>query len=104
PGLKRIEDATRIRRTILVAFERAELTHDDAERQRLLTFVIVGVGGPGAEMGGAIAEIARQTLANDFRRIDPRTSRIILLEAGPRVLPTLPEDFFAYAVRGARPG
>lgn len=68
PGLKRIEDATRIRRTILVAFERAELTHDDAERQRLLTFVIVGGGATGVEMAGAIADIARQTLANDFRR------------------------------------
>ncbi len=99
PGLKRIEDATRIRRTILVAFERAELTHDDAERQRLLTFVIVGGGATGVEMAGAIADIARQTLANDFRRIDPRTSRIILLEAGPRVLPTLPEDLSDYAVR-----
>jgi NADH dehydrogenase len=65
-----------------VAFERAELTHDDAERQRLLTFVIVGGGATGVEMAGAIADIARQTLANDFRRIDPRSSRIILLEAG----------------------
>ena len=97
PGLKRIEDATRIRRTILLAFERAELTHDDAERQRLLTFVIVGGGATGVEMAGAIADIARQTLANDFRRIDPRSSRIILLEAGPRVLPTLPEDLSDYA-------
>jgi NADH:ubiquinone reductase (H+-translocating) len=99
PGLKRIEDATRIRRTILVAFERAELTHDDAERQRLLTFVIVGGGATGVEMAGAIAEIARQTLANDFRRIDPRNSRIILLEAGPRVIPTLPGDLSQYAER-----
>jgi NADH dehydrogenase len=99
PGLKRIEDATRIRRSILLAFEHAELTHDDAERQRLLTFVIVGGGATGVEMAGAIAEIARQTLAKDFRRIDPRSSRIILLEAGPRVLPTLPEDLSAYAER-----
>jgi NADH dehydrogenase len=99
PGLKRIEDATRIRRSILLAFEQAELTHDDAERQRLLTFVIVGGGATGVEMAGAIADIARQTLANDFRRIDPRTSRIILLEAGPRVLPTLPEDLSDYAAR-----
>jgi len=99
PGLKRIEDATRIRRSILLAFEHAELAHDDAERQRLLTFVIVGGGATGVEMAGAIAEIARQTLAKDFRRIDSRSSRIILLEAGPRVLPTLPEDLSAYAER-----
>jgi NADH:ubiquinone reductase (H+-translocating) len=99
PGLKRIEDATRIRRSILLAFEHAELAHDDVERQRLLTFVIVGGGATGVEMAGAIAEIARQTLAKDFRRIDPRSSRIILLEAGPRVLPTLPEDLSAYAER-----
>ena len=99
PGLKRIEDATRIRRSILLAFEHSELAHDDAERQRLLTFVIVGGGATGVEMAGAIAEIARQTLAKDFRRIDPRSSRIILLEAGPRVLPTLPEDLSAYAER-----
>jgi NADH:quinone reductase (non-electrogenic) len=99
PGLKRIEDATRIRRSILLAFEQAELARDDAERQRLLTFVIVGGGATGVEMAGAIAEIARQTLAKDFRRIDPRSSRIILLEAGPRVLPTLPEDLSMYAER-----
>ena len=97
PGLKRLEDATRIRRSILLAFERAELAGNDAERQRLLTFVIVGGGATGVEMAGAIAEIARQTLANDFRRIDPRSSRIILLEAGPRVIPTLPEDLSRYA-------
>ena len=99
PGLKRIEDATRIRRSILLAFERAELAGNDAERQRLLTFVIVGGGATGVEMAGAIAEIARETLANDFRRIDPRNSRIILLEAGPRVIPTLPEDLSRYAER-----
>jgi NADH:ubiquinone reductase (H+-translocating) len=99
PGLKRIEDATRIRRSILLAFERAELAGDDTERQRLLTFVIVGGGATGVEMAGAIAEIARQTLAKDFRRIDPRSSRIILLEAGARILPTLPEDLSRYAER-----
>jgi NADH:ubiquinone reductase (H+-translocating) len=99
PGLKRIEDATRIRRSILLAFEQAELAGNDAERQRLLTFVIVGGGATGVEMAGAIAEIARQTLAKDFRRIDPRSARIILLEAGPRVLPTLPEDLSRYAER-----
>jgi NADH dehydrogenase len=99
PGLKRIEDATRIRRRILLGFEQAELATDEAERQRLLTFVIVGAGATGVEMAGAIAEIARQTLAKDFRRIDPRTARIILLEAGPRVLPTLPQDLSDYASR-----
>src|SRR5262249_1860045 len=77
----------------------AELAHGDGGRQRLLSFVIVGGGATGVEMAGAIAEIARQTLAKDFRRIDPRSSRIILLEAGPRVLPTLPEDLSAYAQR-----
>jgi NADH dehydrogenase len=88
PGLKRIEDATRIRRSILSAFEQAELIRDDAERKRLLTFVIIGGGPTGVEMAGAIAEVARQTLARDFRRIDPRTARIVLIEAGPRLLPT----------------
>jgi NADH:ubiquinone reductase (H+-translocating) len=99
PGLKRIEDGTRIRRSILLAFEHAELARDQAERERLLTFVIVGGGATGVEMAGAIAEIARQTLAKDFRRIDPRSSRIILLEAGPRILPTLPDDLSDYARR-----
>jgi NADH dehydrogenase len=96
PGLKRIEDATRIRRSILIAFEKAELTNNTAERQRLLTFVIVGGGATGVEMAGAIAEIARQTLAVDFRRIDPRTARIALIEAGPRLLPTFPAKQSAY--------
>src|SRR5690349_17613392 len=97
PGLKRIEDATRIRRSILLAFERAELTDDAAERSRLLSFVIIGAGATGVEMAGAIAEIARYTIAMDFRRIDPRTARIILIEAGPRVLPTLSNDLSDYA-------
>jgi NADH dehydrogenase len=97
PGLKRIEDATRIRRSILLAFERAELTDDAAERSRLLTFVIIGAGATGVEMAGAIAEIARYTIAMDFRRIDPRTAQIILIEAGPRVLPALSEDLSKYA-------
>ena len=96
PGLKRIEDATRIRRRILIAFERAELTSDEAERRRLLTFVVVGAGATGVEMAGAIAEVARQTLAMDFRNIDPRTARIVLIEAGPRVMPTFPENLSDY--------
>jgi NADH dehydrogenase len=97
PGLKRIEDATRIRRNILSAFEEAELARDEAERKRLLTFVIIGGGPTGVEMAGAIAEIARQTLARDFRRIDPRTARIVLIEAGPRLLPTFSERHSNYA-------
>ena len=97
PGLKRIEDATRIRRSILLAFERAELTDDMTERARQLTFVIIGAGATGVEMAGAIADIARHTIAKDFRRIDPRTAQIILIEAGPRVLPTLSDDLSDYA-------
>jgi NADH:ubiquinone reductase (H+-translocating) len=87
PGLKRVEDATRIRRRILIAFERAELATDAAERQRLLTFAIVGGSATGVEMAGAISEVARQTLAMDFRCIDPTTARIVLIEAGPRHAP-----------------
>jgi NADH dehydrogenase len=90
PGLKRIEDATRIRRRILIAFERAELATDATERHRLLTFAIVGGGPTGVEMAGAISEVARQSLGMDFRRIDPAAARIVLLEAGPRIMPTMP--------------
>lgn len=97
PGLKRIEDATRIRRSILSAFERAELADNDGQRRRCLTFVIVGGGPTGVEMAGAIAEVARQTLARDFRRIDPRTARIVLIEAGARVLPAFSEQHSNYA-------
>ncbi|HET9175258.1 MAG TPA: NAD(P)/FAD-dependent oxidoreductase, partial [Pseudolabrys sp.] len=99
PGLKRIEDATRIRRSILIAFELAELTHDREQRRRLLTFVIVGGGATGVEMAGAIADVAGQTLAADFRRIDPRSARIVLVEAGPRLLPTFPPSLSDYALR-----
>ena len=97
PGLKRIEDATRIRRQILLALERAEIGTDEEERRRLMTFVIVGGGPTGAEMAGAIAEIAMHTLKADFRRIDPRRSRILLIEAGPRILPAFPEALSDYA-------
>src|SRR5216683_5996808 len=99
PGLKRIEDATRIRRRILIAFERAELTSNEAKRRRLLTFAIVGGGATGVEMAGAIAEVARQSLAMDFRRIDPTTARIALIEAGPRIMPALPENLSDYVRR-----
>jgi NADH dehydrogenase len=97
PGLKRIEDATRIRRHILSAFERAEISGDQSRCRALLTFVIVGGGPTGVELAGAIAEVARQTLARDFRRIDPRLSRIVLIEAGPRLLPGFSERHSAYA-------
>jgi NADH dehydrogenase len=90
PGLKHIEDATRIRRSILIAFEQAEIVTDPIEQHRLLTFVIVGGGATGVEMAGAIAEIAQQTLHADFRRIDPRSARIVLIEAGNRLLPAFP--------------
>ena len=99
PGLKRIEDATRIRRRILIAFERAELAAGESERRRLLTFVIVGGGATGVEMAGAIAEVARQSLAIDFRHIDPKTARIVLVEAGPRVMPAFPQKLSDYVVR-----
>jgi NADH dehydrogenase len=91
PGLKKIEDATDIRRKILNAFERAETSDDLAERRRLLNFVIIGAGATGVELAGAIAELARKALADDFRNIDPRDARVVLVEAGPRVLPTFPE-------------
>jgi NADH:quinone reductase (non-electrogenic) len=92
PGLKRIEDATEIRRRILLAFELAESETDEAERRRLMNLVVVGGGPTGVELAGAIAELARRALAQDFRHIDPRAARIILVEAGPRVLATMPED------------
>ncbi|MBL8839048.1 MAG: NAD(P)/FAD-dependent oxidoreductase [Alphaproteobacteria bacterium] len=97
PGLKKIEDATAIRRHILTAFERAEVAEDAAERRRLLNFVIVGGGPTGVEMAGAIAELAKRALARDFRVIDPRQTRVILVEAGPRLLATFPEDLSAKA-------
>jgi NADH dehydrogenase len=86
PGLKTIDDATYIRRRILLAFEKAETEPDPAERTRLLNFVIVGGGPTGVEMAGAIAELANRALAKDFRSIDPRCARIILVEAAPRLL------------------
>lgn len=88
PSLKTVEDATAMRGAVLGAFERAELQAHPAERADLQTFVLVGAGPTGVEMAGALAELARATLAEDFRRIDPRKSRIVLIEAGPRILPT----------------
>jgi NADH:ubiquinone reductase (H+-translocating) len=99
PGLKRIEDATEIRRRLLRAFEAAEVSEDAAERRRLMNFIVVGGGPTGVELAGACAEVARHVLSRDFRRIDPRTSRILLIEAGPRILPSFPENLAAYARR-----
>ncbi len=98
-GLKSIEDATAMRRRILVAFERAEDSGDDVERHRLLTFVIIGGGPTGAELAGALAELAKAALARDFRHIDPTTARIILIEAGPRLLPSFPPALSEVAAR-----
>jgi NADH dehydrogenase len=97
PGLKSIDDATLIRQRILMAFEQAEMTNDESERLRLLTFVVVGAGPTGVELAGTIAELARWTLAADFRHIDSRSARIVLLEAGPRVLPAMPTELTVYA-------
>jgi NADH dehydrogenase len=99
PGLKTITDATTIRRRILLAFERAETATDAAERARQLTFVIIGGGPTGVEMAGAIAELARVALIRDFRHIDPRDARILLLEGGDRLLPALAPNLSAYARR-----
>jgi NADH dehydrogenase FAD-containing subunit len=99
PGLKKIEDATDIRRRILLAFEQAESAVDPAERQALLTFLIVGGGPTGAELAGAIAELASKALVAEFRTIDPREARVVLIEAGPRLLPAFPERLSAIAKR-----
>jgi NADH dehydrogenase len=97
PGLKTLEDATTIRGRILLAFEEAERQEDEQKRAALLTFVIVGAGPTGVELAGTIAELAHATLPTDFRRIDTREARIVLIEAGPRVLPAFAEDLSSYA-------
>jgi NADH dehydrogenase len=97
PGLKTLEDATTLRRHILVAFERAERETDPARRAARLTFVIVGAGPTGVELAGTIIELARHTLPPDFRNIDTRKARVVLIEAGPRVLAGFPDDLSAYA-------
>lgn len=96
PGLKDLDDATGIRRRLLLAFERAEMTSNPDLRARLLTIAIVGGGPTGVEMAGAVAELARRALATDFREIDPRKTRVLLLEAGPRLLPGFPEQLSRY--------
>ncbi|MFI5182607.1 MAG: NAD(P)/FAD-dependent oxidoreductase [Thermoanaerobaculia bacterium] len=99
PGLKTIEDATEMRRRILLAFESAEREGDPDRRRALLTFVIVGAGPTGVELAGALAEIARHTLTGDFRVIDPSEARIVLLEGGKRILPSYAPDLSAKAAR-----
>jgi NADH dehydrogenase len=91
-GLKTLEDAIEIRRRVLLAFEEAEKTQDESRRTPLLTFVVIGGGPTGVELAGAIAELARTVLGADFRAINPRSARVILLEAGPAILPTFPAD------------
>jgi NADH:ubiquinone reductase (H+-translocating) len=99
PGLKTLEDATTLRRRILVAFERAERETDPERRTALLTFVIIGAGPTGVELAGTIADMAKDTLPRDFRHIDTRKARVVLIEAGPRVLAGFPDDLSAYAQR-----
>lgn len=99
PGLKTLEDALDMRRRMLVAFEKAERETDRALQRRMLTFVVVGGGPTGVELAGALAEISRHALANDFRDIDPESARVILIEGGPRLLAAYQEDMSAFAKR-----
>ena len=99
PGLKSLDDALRIRRDVLLAFERAENEADPAVRRQLMTLVVVGGGPTGVELAGAFAELARHVLRRDFRRIDPGQARVILVEAGPRLLPQMPPSLSASALR-----
>jgi NADH dehydrogenase len=99
PGLKTIEDATRIRSQILLAFEEAERERDPSRRAALLTFVVIGAGPTGVELAGTIADLARDTLPPDFRAIDTYMTRVLLVEAGPNVLPGFPADLSDYARR-----
>ena len=99
PGLKTIDDATYLRRRILLAFERAEAEPDPIERRRLLTFAIIGGGPTGVEMAGAIAELANRAIASDFHNIDPRSTRVILVEAGQRLLKTFDPSLSVLALQ-----
>jgi NADH dehydrogenase FAD-containing subunit len=99
PGIKTLFDALAIRRQVLSAFEAAEVCDDPSERRRLLNFILIGGGPTGVELAGAIAELAKASLVNDFRHIDPSSARIILIEAGPRILPTFSERASAAARR-----
>jgi NADH:ubiquinone reductase (H+-translocating) len=102
PGLKSLEDALEIRRRVLLAFERAEREKDPVRRHAFLTFVIVGGGPTGVEMAGAVAEIRRYALRRDFRHIDPAEATVMLLEGGPRLLPSYPESLSTEAKRELR--
>ncbi|MDX2379277.1 MAG: NAD(P)/FAD-dependent oxidoreductase [Acidimicrobiia bacterium] len=99
PGLKTVEDALEIRRRVLIAFELAEVSDDPVERDRLLTFVVIGGGPTGVETAGAIAEIAMKTMSQDFRSIDPTTARVLLIEGADRILTTYPATLSAKALR-----
>jgi NADH dehydrogenase len=99
PGIKSIEDATAVRRRVLLALERAETERNLKTRNALLTFVVIGGGPTGVEMAGAIAELARQSVSRDFRSITPHCSRVILIEAGPRLLPAFPPELSRRTVR-----
>jgi NADH:ubiquinone reductase (H+-translocating) len=99
PGLKTLEDGLNIRGRVLMAFERAEASNDPAQRAAWLTFVIVGAGATGVELAGTLTEIARHTLKREFRRIDPASAKVLLVEAGPRVLPSFPPSLSANAHR-----
>ncbi len=96
PGLKTISDALKIREKVLLSFEKAEITESEKEREKYLTFVIIGGGPTGVEMAGAVAEIARKTMTKDFRNIDPSQAKIILIEGAPRLLSAYPEDLTEY--------
>jgi NADH dehydrogenase len=102
PGLKTLEDATAMRRRLLMAFEKAELEPDPEKRRALLTFVIIGAGPTGVELAGAIVELARITLRDDFRSIRPEEARVVLVEAGPRVLAHFKPEMSAYAERALK--
>ena len=102
PGLKSIEDAIAIRRRVLLALEHAETEADPRRRRELLTFVVIGGGPTGVEMAGAIAELARRTVSQDFRTITPQCSRVVLVEAGPRILPSFPPELSTKAEQSLR--
>ena len=97
PGLKTLEDATTIRRRLLLAFERAELAATEEEKKAYLTFVIIGAGPTGVELAGMIAELAHKVLPPEFRNVDTRAARVLLVEAGPRVLPAFTDELSAYS-------
>jgi NADH dehydrogenase len=102
PGLKTLEDAIRIRRDILLAFEMADMSSDESERREWLTFVVVGGGPTGVELAGSIAELAKRALARDFDHIDPSSARIIVIEMGNRILPSFPEKLSAKALESLK--